>query len=362
MQNVIAKRLRTARQAAGLTQRQLSDRLGFKDRQTLASIESGARKLSADELLLAMKVLGRDLEYFTDPFRLDGEGSFSWRTSAEKVDQLGDFESRAGRWLALYRFLAPKDQAWPAPLRISLTPKSLYEDAHRAAAWLVNEWKLGNVPAETLEKAVRERLRALVLYVDAPEGISGAAFKLPDLSAILINRNEPAGRRSYDLAHEVFHLLTWETIPPAHSESEELPESKTRREQLANCFASALLMPEPTLRATWRTVCVDDNRLTSLLDDISRKFRVTVPALRWRLVQLELLQKDVAVEPEARRTMHETPENKPRRFSLDFARTLHQGIQDGRLSVRRAASVLGLSIDDLADLFREYSIGVPFDL
>jgi transcriptional regulator with XRE-family HTH domain len=97
----IAKRIKAAREAAGLTQQQLSDALGFKDRQTVAAIEAGIRKVKAEELLRIMQILGKDLEYFTDPFRLDGEGNFSWRFSAGVEDRLDDFEARAGSWLAL---------------------------------------------------------------------------------------------------------------------------------------------------------------------------------------------------------------------------------------------------------------------
>ena len=103
MQIHIGKRLKSAREKAGLTQQQLSTQLGFRDRQTLAAIESGIRKVSADELLLMMQTLDCELEYFTDPFRLEGEGSFSWRASAGSEDLIDEFESWAGPCLAAGR-------------------------------------------------------------------------------------------------------------------------------------------------------------------------------------------------------------------------------------------------------------------
>ena len=356
MQTTIAKRIKAAREDAGLTQQQLSDALGFKDRQTVTAIEAGLRKVSADELLKVMKILGKDLEYFTDPFRLDGEGNFSWRSSPEVEDRLGDFESRAGSWLALYRGIA-KDLAeesekqraatagrkatknapglpetWPriSPLSLSLTTKSSYEDAHNAAHWLATEWKLGELPASNLEKAITERLRALVLYVDAPHGISGAAFRLPEFNAILINRKEPEGRRNFDLAHELFHLLTWETIRPAHTETGML-NAKGRPEQLANCFASALLMPERKIR-TWLDEVPslpnkDRTAWQSWLNDRAYDLRVSTPALQWRMVQLGLLPKgdvDPNLDWFADRQMEI-----PAAYSDDFMRTLARGLEAG---------------------------------
>ena len=38
-------------------------------------------------------------------------------------------------------------------------------------------------------------------------------------ATILVNRHEPRGRRSFDLAHELFHVLTWDAMPPERIES-----------------------------------------------------------------------------------------------------------------------------------------------
>ena len=57
-----------------LNQKQLSETIGFKDRQTLSAIENGQRKVSSAELLAFIRALGKDLDYFTDPFRLSGRG------------------------------------------------------------------------------------------------------------------------------------------------------------------------------------------------------------------------------------------------------------------------------------------------
>ena len=52
----------------------------------------------------------------------------------------------------------------------------------------------------------------------------------------------------------------------------------------------------------------------------------------------------------------------PRLFSTEFVQRLHTGLARGDLSVRRAAGLLGLTIEDLAELFRGYDLTVPFDL
>ena len=65
---------------------------GFKDRQTVSAIETGARRVTAEELVLAVEKLNTPLDYFTDPFRLAGEGRFSWRQTGVGAEQLGEYE------------------------------------------------------------------------------------------------------------------------------------------------------------------------------------------------------------------------------------------------------------------------------
>ncbi len=368
MTELINRRLKHARGKLSLTQAELSAKLGFKDRQTVAAIEAGQRKLSAEELVRAMQVLGVDLDYFTDSFRLVGEGQFSWRTTRDATANLLDtFEERAGRWIALYRKLGEGKDVPPSPLqpRLPLIEKSSYEEARTVAEALGREWDLGEIPALKLPERVRDKLGALVLYVDASPSISGAACQLPGLNAILINRKEPEGRRHYDLAHEIFHLLTWEQMPPEHREGEIPHGGKGRRvEQLADNFASALLMPERTLAPRWRTR--GNTEIHDWLNTTATELFVTAVALKWRLVQLGWLDKaDLLEIHDDRLTANGRPRQPlplPKLFSPEFVQRLREALAKGELSVRRAASLLEMTIEDLAELFQDYGLPVPFEL
>lgn len=366
MNDIISKRLKTAREKAGLTQADLAKKFGFKDRQTLAAIEAGTRKVTAEELLRAVQLFGVDLDYFTDGFRLVGEGSFSWRSTGAAPGLLDDFEARAGRWIAAYRRLGEgKDKSASAlQFRLPLTERSTFEEARTAAEALGKEWTLGEIPALRLEARVRERLGALVLYVDAPSSISGAACQLPGLNTILINRKEPEGRRHYDLAHETFHLLTWEQMPPEHTESEIPRGGKGKRiEQLADNFASALLMPERTLAPYWQAR--EGGNIHTWLNGTATGLLVTAVALKWRLVQLGWLSKADLLDIQDRRlTANGRPKKEqpvPQLYSEEFVERLRQAISVGDISVRRTVSLLETTFEDLADLFRAYKLPVPFD-
>ena len=132
--DLIGRRIKALRQARGLSQDDVARLLGFNDRQTVSTIETGTRRVTAQELVLAAEKFGTPLEYFTDPFRLEGEGRFSWRQMGMSADRLIEYEGRASRWIAAYRTLAAQVGRKPPLVRpsLGLTRGSRYEDAIEA--------------------------------------------------------------------------------------------------------------------------------------------------------------------------------------------------------------------------------------
>ena len=174
--------------------------------QTVSAIDTGDRGVTAEELLLAVEKLGASLEYFTDPFLLAGEGRFSWRHTGVDAQRLAACEHSSGRWIAAFRTLALAVGRETPLLRraLGLTRRSRFEDAMRAGERFAAEFGLGAAPATRLSEAMERELGILVLMVDADRDISGAACRLREMDAVLIARREVAGRRHFDLAHELF--------------------------------------------------------------------------------------------------------------------------------------------------------------
>lgn len=363
MSNLIGTRLKALREDRKLSQEEIAHVFGFKDRQTVSAIETGERRLSAEELLTAVEKLGASLDFFTNPFLLVGEGKFSWRQSNVALERLNAFERVAGRWVAANRALAP-EVGRPAPnLRqaLKLTSKSTFEEAMAAGERFAEDFKLGAVPAERLAEVMERRLGVLVLMVDAFEGVSGAACRLPDLDAVLINRNEVAGRRHFDLAHELFHILTWDTMPPEHVE-DATERSKIRVEQLANNFTSAVLMPTAVLDR-FVPAKVDN---VQWLNDTAEALQVTATALKWRLVALKRLDAaeanqipDAALRNNGRDVAGREP---PPLYSKGFMEVIALAIDEGHMSARKAADLLDMTIDDLAKLCATHGVELALDL
>ena len=365
----IGLRLKVARERAGLTQQALADALGLGHRQTLARIESGERRLSAGELMRAMSLLGVDLDYFTDPFQLIGEGEFSFRTTIDiATTVLDDFEYRAGRWLALYRELSieqGREQPWLQG-RLPLTPNSSFEDAQKAGEWVADRWKLGARPAEALRSAMEDHASMLVLDVDTPPGISGAASRVPGLNCALVNRRDSERRRHFDLAHELFHLLTWDAMPPERTEAVDVPGRGKgwRVERLAENFAAALLMPRTLLRGHWERQSTGED-LHEGINEVANALRVSGTACKWRLYNVGWLSKAELdrIDDWRLATNGQIPPvaQEARPFSKPFVDRIAKAIDTGRLSVKRAASLLDLSVQDLASLLQDYGHETYFE-
>lgn len=365
--STIRFRLQALRERNKLTQVQLAKALGFKDRQTLSQIEIGERTLGFQEMLRAAEVFGVRIDYFTDPFELAGEGAFSWRQANVDPVALSEFEQKAGKWIAAFRYLSKLrgDRIHSSLCRVALTQRSSYEDAIHEGEAIGATLQLGEIPAARLADALQDEWDTLVLYVDTMPGVSGAACQLDQLNAVLINRLEHPARRAYDLAHELFHLLTWQTMPPKHVESTSPVERDEKRiEQLAENFAAGLLMPLRTISALVATRSPREGGLAEWLKESATTLGVSGPALKWRLLNANVFKRvDLMVlSDDLLRAGNDTQVAPPARLSKRFVSVMSWGIEEGHVSVRRVAQLLGTSLDDLRDLFAEHGLAAPFDL
>jgi len=367
-QRLIGCRVKAAREANGWTQDQLAQGLGLKDRQTVSDIENGKRGLKPDEMLILSELLSRDIEFFVDPFAVAGEAQFSWRTAPEvPEDSLNGFELKAGQWIGLLRWLR-EQQGSPASVlkrALRLSAQSSYEDAQRHAESLAAELDLGIIPAESLIDKIERELDIPVLFVDTvdtPNGqsISGATCHLDEMGVILINRDESEARRFFDLAHELFHALTWDAMKPDHRESNSIEDRNKgkRLEQLADNFAAALLIPRTSL-----DTLIDKNRINDIghLCEVAALLRVAPVTLAWRLFNLKLINDDTRLAL-AQQKQRKSVSSTPKRFSLSFVKMLHEALENGRLSARKAAKAMGLGLGGLTELFVQYDLAAPFEL
>ncbi|HCE43640.1 MAG TPA: hypothetical protein DET40_08835 [Lentisphaeria bacterium] len=353
---LIGERVRDARDSKKINQANMAELLGLNDHQIISNIERGERKVSSDELINLMRILDKPLEYFTDPFLITQEKVFSWRVNSEAILP-AEYEEKAKKLIAAYREFSRMIGHRISALsqKMQITKQSTYEEVEDIAEFLVEEWKLSDIPYDNLRKVLEENLHIPVLYVDAPKNISGASCKLDNLNCILINRNEPVGRQSFNLAHELFHLLTWDVYPPKRIDQAQI-EPKPKEEKLADKFASVLLMPKKSISNYFNSLDPEED-LLKRLEKVANHFHVSVSAAYWRLFILNLVQRvdDKYYKKEIECHSVDT-DIKPPLYSESFVKILHDVIHKGMASIRKVTSLLECSQNDLESLFKSYEL------
>lgn len=284
----IGRAVKELRTRLGLRQEELAGRADLGQKQTVSEIERGRRALKATEvvrLAQALHVEAHDLLTGSVP----AVGPYVlWRKIGADHSR-AEAEARLHHRSRRYGFLeglVGDDQGPKLPcVPLDITSTS-YEDAETMADEVRRTLQLGDVPGAGLRENLESHWRIKIFEDLLAEG-SGATTKGSYGPAILENAAEPPSRRSFSLAHELFHLLTWESVAVR---SETLPgHDLARKEQLADCFARSLLMPRDVLIRR-----IEGRRFARLADllPVAVAFSVSLTALLWRLVNLGTLQRE----------------------------------------------------------------------
>ncbi|MBL7211519.1 MAG: ImmA/IrrE family metallo-endopeptidase [Desulfobacteraceae bacterium] len=291
-EEVLDKRIVTAREAAGFSITEAAQKLGFKNYQTLSAIEKGTRKINAHELIMIARLYGRSLDYFfesdvaTDPVPL-------WRkTTKTDVNQVQrQFLSFLENYSNLENLLGLK-RRWK-DIQKNYDRDDFFgngfERADKLGADIHNFLDLGSRPSSNLINVLENKLRFKILHLPLKDGISGASLVDNALGVgILINTNDAPWRRNFDLAHELFHIITWNVFTPKEIGN---GTTKTRPEKYADIFSSSLLLPELHLLDVFKeTVTNNEIRFIDIIE-LAKDFGVSTEAVLWRLVNLKILKK-----------------------------------------------------------------------
>ncbi len=286
------EKIAIARASAGFSITEAAQKLGFKNYQTLSAIEKGTRNISAHELISMARLYGRSLDYFLksdvapDPVPL-------WRkTTKSDVHQIQrQFLSFLENYSTLENLLGLKRRWNDLQKNYSKSDftESGFERAGKLGTDIHNLLDLGSRPSSNLFSVLENVYRFKILHLPLEDGVSGASIVDNALGVgILVNFNNAPWRRNFDLAHELFHIVSWNVFSP-----EEIGDgtTKTKPEQYADIFASSLLMPEAHLLDALKDIVTD--KKTGIVDiiELAKDFGVSSEAVLWRLVNLNKIRK-----------------------------------------------------------------------
>lgn len=332
----IVRSLRTGR---GMTQEELATAAGLPAAQTVSDIERGVRDLKAWELVKLSRVLNCSVGRLLGIERRAETARVLWRRGSKgrSAEVEGRFVDRARRFQLLEEWNAlPPGPPFP---QYDFDPASTsFRDAATLATQVGRTLDLGSRPAASLSAVLQEVYRVKIFHERLGEDGSAASTKGPFGCAVLMNSEEAPWRQNYNLAHEVFHLATWDATVSAWGEEGDEPEWLESAERLANAFASHLLLPAEEVEAQFEARFPEGEVRYADLVEMAREFEVSTEALVWRLRLMGRLSQaraeEILADPEFRRMdrrsmigrWESSPENPlpPRYWRLAF-NAYHKG-------------------------------------
>jgi Zn-dependent peptidase ImmA (M78 family)/DNA-binding XRE family transcriptional regulator len=276
----LGERLRYARERAGLTQGQVRDRAGIGE-SSLSEFEHGKREPNLSQLAALARAYRRPASFFLSQGSLPRE-VVRWRQrpreGAEEVEvrflRLGEQYANLETWCD-----ARAAVALPTPSK----PEHPFDrrDAEALASRVRRDLALGEYPATLLHRTLEEQCGLKVFHLDfEPTGTAACTMNPGFGAAVLLNAKNPRWRRNFDLAHELFHLLTWDFLEPTAPADEAWTKDE---EKLADTFAASLLMPADIVREAVSARLRDRKLSLPALFEIARQFDVSAEALLWRI-------------------------------------------------------------------------------
>ena len=277
----IGERIAQARAESGLTQAQLASAVGL-DRSVLAKIETGARRVSAVELVALGRQLHRRIDWFVNP---GPEAIVSYRAAhpgiaVQAIDTTLDTIARDVELVV--EFTPSLVESQPAA---QTSPQTVTQADELAARARVMLGLRKDEPAYELSRLV-SGIGLLAFSVSLGEGADAGTVLLKTGAVSVINGDHRVGRRRLALAHELGHYLVadpYTTDWRLASSDADVLEARLDR------FARALLLPEDDLRSRWAEwLKVESESLRDAAVRAGSHYRVDMATLARRLAEIGL--------------------------------------------------------------------------
>ena len=342
-------RLRYARERAALSGAQVRDRIGVGE-SSLSEFEHGKREPSLSQLQKLADLYRRSVSFFFAEGPVAAEPAILWRMRPQ--DNAEEIEVRFLRLCEQYHNL----EMWcdeRAP--VSLPPakgdatKFGYSDAEELAKQVRRELQLGDRPGQCLLAVLEEVCGVKVFHLDfEPSGTAASAVSETFGAAVLLNANNARWRRNHDLAHELFHLLTWSLFHPVAGGPMVAGDWE---EKLATTFASNLLMPSEPFESAINSRARDGKITFESLFDIARQFDVSVESVLWRMHILQhrgqsssdLTKGEIDQAKRLSPLLEERESPKPHLWPARYRALAIKSLRRGEIAIGRFAEYLNIS-------------------
>lgn len=333
MKDVFAKRLKSARALAGLSQDELVQRMNALVSKNAISKYEKAEMMADSKVLIALaKALDVKTDYFFRPFSVDiAHIEFRKKQKLRQRD-LKSIKERVSdtveRYLEIEQFLNIKSE-FKNPIANHLIKNG--DDVEQAVNALLKKWNWGiNALPNVIEMLEDKEIK--VVEIEAPiefDGFSGwADNKIP---IVVINKNYSMERKRLTALHELGHLLLKFSDSLEHKEIE----------KLCFRFAGAVLIP----KETFKMELGEERSRISLPELISVKetYGMSIQAIMARARDLNVISNHTYINFRkwiARNRMEEGLGQYLGRESSDrFTQLLYRAASEEIISISKAANL-----------------------
>ena len=247
--NEIAKRLRQARDEAGINQLQAADAIGVH-RTAITQMEAGNRAVSTLELTRLATLYGQTVTWFLSEKNPEEEDVIvALHRAVPGLENAPDSRRQINRSVALCREGVSLERALGHPARkgpptysepLPSTPWDAIAQGQRVAEGERRRLDLGARPITDLVNLIAEQ-GIWACGADLPDKMSGLFLHHASIGlVILVNDSHGRARRRFSYAHEYAHALLDRDRPVTVTSADNAAELIEKR---ANAFAAAFLLP-----------------------------------------------------------------------------------------------------------------------
>ncbi len=278
----IAERVLGLIQGSGLTRRAFAEQMGL-DESKLSKSLSGTRRFSSLDLARIA-----DIGQVSVDWLITGEESALVMAARTTSGKARSAISVARQYCTMREDIA--GLGYPQPWRpIGNVSDGNYVEQGRRLARAATERlaESGRSATEAdLAGAVETAFGTDVAITELADGFDGLATSSPAAKLIVLGTTAIPARQRFTLAHELAHLLVGDD-QGVHLDQDvyDRAQAKDLSEMRANAFASAVLMPEETLRRAVGSDGISRDGFAALATDLM----VTPSALAYQLVRFRLI-------------------------------------------------------------------------
>jgi Zn-dependent peptidase ImmA (M78 family)/DNA-binding XRE family transcriptional regulator len=350
MKEIVGKRIKSARILAGLSLRELAERMnGLVSHTAITKYEKGAMLPDSAMLVALGKALNVKTDYFFRPYTVSIESiEFRKRSnlSGKGVSTIREeVTDRLANYIELEQFLN-LSLTFTNPIKGHVIYTS--EDLEEAVNQLRTDWKLGfNALPNVIELLEEKEVKVIELNAEEDfDGLSGWASD--GIPVVVVNENFPIERKRFTALHELGHLvLNFETTL----------DYKTK-ERLCHQFAGAMLMP----RETFLKALAPPRNSISLSELIILKetYGISVQAIMARAKQLKVIDENRYLQfrkwiskNEALRKEIDLGKFLGREHSSRFKQLLYRATAEEVISMSKAANLANQKLATFRDEYIE---------